>query len=197
VAQPIAICALDTSASCANDRFGPGWSGDRDGEEGNIDGEPEHEMNVPEQDEQYRRQQTVLASDLIIWAMVRLAPNFLVRIAGVPPSLNDEVTPEFRNDLVDGFFPASARHVGLAHDIRTTTPTAPNLPIEQLQMPVLLLSAADEPYKTADIVRYSAPRIPDARAVILETGGHVMIGQNQRVRQEVQSFLHDHVTSAE
>jgi len=139
----------------------------------------------------------VLASDFIVWAMVHVAPSFLVRIAGVPPSLDSEVTPEFREELVDGFFPASARHVGLAYDIRTTTPIAPDLPIEQLQMPVLLVSTADDPYKTADVVRYSAPRIPDVRAVILETGGHVMIGQEERVRQEVQSFLNGHVTTAE
>jgi pimeloyl-ACP methyl ester carboxylesterase len=138
----------------------------------------------------------VLASDFLVWAISHLAPNLLVRVAGVPPSLDRQITPQFRKQLVDGFFPASARHVGLAHDIRTTIPIAPDLPIEQLRMPVMLVSAADDPYNTADVVRYSAPRIPGAKMVILESGGHVLVGQDDLVRQEVQGFLGAQVTNA-
>jgi 2-hydroxy-6-oxonona-2,4-dienedioate hydrolase len=138
----------------------------------------------------------VLASDFIVWAVAHLVPNLLVRVAGVPPSLVGQVTPELRRELVDGFFPASTRHVGLAHDIRTTTPVAPDLPIEQLRMPVLLVGTADDPYKTGDVVRYSAGRLPTAKALILETGGHVLIGQQDRIRQEVQEFLGAHATHA-
>jgi pimeloyl-ACP methyl ester carboxylesterase len=139
----------------------------------------------------------VLASDFIVWAIAHQAPNLLVRVAGVPPALVGQVTPEVRKELVDGFFPASARHLGLAHDIRTTTPIAPDLPIEQLQMPVLLVGTADDPYKTGDVVRYAAGRLPTAKALVLETGGHVLIGQDDRIRQEVQEFLGEHATHAQ
>jgi 2-hydroxy-6-oxonona-2,4-dienedioate hydrolase len=104
---------------------------------------------------------------------------------------------ELREQLVDGFFPASARHVGLAHDIRTTTPIAPDLLIEQLRMPVLLVGTADDPYKTGEVVRYAAGRLPTATALILETSGHVLIGQDDRIRQAVQAFLGAHATHAE
>jgi pimeloyl-ACP methyl ester carboxylesterase len=138
----------------------------------------------------------VLASDFIVWVIAHLAPNLLVRVAGVPPSLVGQVTPEFRKELADGFFPASARHLGLAHDIRTTTPIAPDLPIEQLAMPVLLVGTADDPYKTGDVVRYAAGRLPTAKALILDSGGHVLIGQDHRIRQAVQAFLGTHTTHA-
>jgi 2-hydroxy-6-oxonona-2,4-dienedioate hydrolase len=131
----------------------------------------------------------VLASNFIVWVIAHLVPNLLVRVAGVPPSLVGQVTPQLRKELADGFFPASARHVGLAHDIRTTTPVAPDLPIEQLRMPVMLIGTADDPYKTGDVVRYSAGRLPTAKALILESGGHMLIGQQDRIRQEVQEFL--------
>jgi 2-hydroxy-6-oxonona-2,4-dienedioate hydrolase len=131
----------------------------------------------------------VLASNFIVWAIAHLMPNLLVRVAGVPASLVGQVTPQLRKELADGFFPASARHVGLAHDIRTTTPVAPDLPIEQLRMPVMLIGTADDPYKTRDVVRYSAGRLPTAKALILESGGHMLIGQQDRIRQEVQEFL--------
>ena len=131
----------------------------------------------------------VLASNFIVWVIAHLVPNLLVRVAGVPPSLVGQVTPQLRKELADGFFPASARHVGLAHDIRTTTPVAPDLPIEQLRMPVVLIGTADDPYKTGEVVRSSAGRLPTATALILESGGHMLIGQQDRIRQEVQEFL--------
>ena len=138
----------------------------------------------------------VLASDFIVWVIAHLVPNLLVRVAGVPPSLVGQVTPELRKELVDGFFPASARHLGLAHDIRTTTPIAPDLPIEQLAMPVMLVGAADDPYNTGEVVRYAAGRLPTATALILESGGHILIGQKGRIRQAIQEFLGAHAAKA-
>jgi pimeloyl-ACP methyl ester carboxylesterase len=131
----------------------------------------------------------LLASDFLVWAMARLAPNSLLRVAGVPRSLDSQITPEFRNHVVDWFFPAASRHVGLAYDIRTTTPIAPDLPIEQLRMPVMLVSAADDPYLTADVVRHSARRVPAAKVVMCDSGGHLLLGQTDRLRQEIQGFL--------
>jgi pimeloyl-ACP methyl ester carboxylesterase len=106
------------------------------------------------------------------------------------------VIAAFRKQLVDGFFPASARHLGLAHDIRTTTPIAPDLPIEQLRMPVLLVGTADDPYNTGEVVRYAAGRLPTATALILETGGHILIGQQDQIRQAIQGFLGAQATQA-
>ncbi len=131
----------------------------------------------------------LLASDLFVWTVVRLAPSLLVRVAGVPHALTAQVTPEDRRRILGWFFPAAARHVGLGHDMRTTTPVAPDLPVEDLRMPVLLISAADDPYMTADVVRYTATRLPTATVVLCESGGHVLLGQSERVRREVRGFL--------
>jgi hypothetical protein len=49
-------------------------------------------------------------------------------------------------------------------------------------------SAAD-PYLSAPIVRYSSGRIPWARAVLLERGGHVLVGQERRIQQEVRALF--------
>lgn len=131
----------------------------------------------------------LLAWDFPAWAVTRLAPKVLVRMAGVPRSLDAEVTPEMRTKLVDWFFPAAARHVGTAQDMRTTLPTAPDLPIEDLRMPVMLVSAEDDPYWTAEVVRYSATRLPSAEVVVYESGGHVLLGQDARVERDVRAFL--------
>jgi len=56
-------------------------------------------------------------------------------------------------------------------------------------MPVLLISAADDPYMTADVVRYSATRLPTAKVVIFQSGGHLLLHQDAQVRREVRGFL--------
>lgn len=136
----------------------------------------------------------VLRSDFLVWLTVRLAPGVMLRVAGVPPSVQRDLSPEQRKELLDGFFPASARHAGLTNDIRNAIRGWPDLPIEQLRMPILLLGVADDPYLSAPIVRYSAPRISGVRAVVLERGGHILVGQERRVRQEVRALFGARVT---
>jgi pimeloyl-ACP methyl ester carboxylesterase len=131
----------------------------------------------------------VLRSDFLVWLMARLAPGVLLRAAGAPPSVQRDLSPERRKELLDGFFPASARHAGLTEDIRNAILGWPDLPIEELQMPVLLVGAADDPYLSAPIVRYSSGRIPWTRAVLLERGGHVLVGQEHRIQQEVRALF--------
>jgi pimeloyl-ACP methyl ester carboxylesterase len=140
----------------------------------------------------------VLRSDFLVWLIGRLAPSVLLRAAGAPPSVQRELSPEQRKELVDGFFPASARHAGLTKDIRNAILGWPDLPIEEFEMPVLLIGVEDDPYQSAPVVRYSSGRIPWARAVVLERGGHVMVGQERRVQQEVRTFfLGAHATNKE
>ena len=131
----------------------------------------------------------VLRSNFLVWLMARLAPGLLLRAAGAPPSVQRDLSAQRRKELLDGFFPASARHAGLTNDIRNAILGWPDLPIEEFEMPVLLVGVDDDPYLSAPIVRYSSGRIPWARAVLLERGGHVLVGQERRIRQEVRALF--------
>jgi pimeloyl-ACP methyl ester carboxylesterase len=85
----------------------------------------------------------VLRSDFLVWLMSRLAPSVLLRAAGAPPSVQRDLSPQGRKELIDGFFPASARHAGLTKDIRNAILGWPDLPIEEFEMPVLLIGPGD------------------------------------------------------
>ena len=103
--------------------------------------------------------------------------------------MQPDLSPQLRNELVDGFSPASARHVGLGNDIRNAVRGWPDLPIEQLEMPVLLVGAADDPYQSGPIVRYSSRRVPVARMVLVERGGHILVGHERLIQEELRDFL--------
>src|SRR5215207_2299480 len=51
-----------------------------------------------------------IITDYVLWLMSRLAPSVLLRAAGAPPSVQRDLSPQGRKELIDGFFPASARH---------------------------------------------------------------------------------------
>jgi hypothetical protein len=45
------------------------------------------------------------------------------------------------------------------------------------------------PYWTAGVVCYSARRLPTAKLLVFDTGGHVLLGQDAHVRDAVAQFL--------
>ncbi|GAB92136.1 alpha/beta hydrolase [Gordonia rhizosphera] len=51
------------------------------------------------------------------------------------------------------------------------------------------MHAADDPLASYDAAARAADRIPIARLVSLESGGHLQLGQTERVRTEVEAFL--------
>jgi pimeloyl-ACP methyl ester carboxylesterase len=62
-------------------------------------------------------------------------------------------------------------------------------PLERIAVPTLIISAEDDLYKTLPGARYTAEKIPGAELHVLKSGGHLMVGQTQRVRKLVRDFL--------
>ena len=60
IAALVELRSHTSPSCCADELLCPVRARHRDGEDGNVDREPEHEMYVPERDEQHRRQQSGL-----------------------------------------------------------------------------------------------------------------------------------------
>jgi pimeloyl-ACP methyl ester carboxylesterase len=56
-------------------------------------------------------------------------------------------------------------------------------------VPVLIVSAVDDPLTLYVNAQAMAERIPGARLVTIESGGHMLLGQEERVRSEIGAFL--------
>jgi pimeloyl-ACP methyl ester carboxylesterase len=59
----------------------------------------------------------------------------------------------------------------------------------QLAMPVLIVSTEDDRFGTAQTARDIAARLPQARLVIHPDGGHLWLGRDEAVADEVQRFI--------
>lgn len=65
-------------------------------------------------------------------------------------------------------------------------------PLENVTAPTLIMSAADDPWKTFDAAKYTAENIPGAKFIGFESGGHLLIGQEEKVRSQVAQFIKQH-----
>jgi pimeloyl-ACP methyl ester carboxylesterase len=72
-------------------------------------------------------------------------------------------------------------------------PEVDDFPLEQLSMPTLMIHAADDALARHGTALPAAARIPGARLVTIERGGHLYLGAEARVRHEVAAFIRSHV----
>jgi pimeloyl-ACP methyl ester carboxylesterase len=136
----------------------------------------------------------LLYGDGPMWTLKVIAPALLARLAGVPPGFPSNPDEErFVSEFLDSLFPIAARAEGIAFDAFISNPDVNRYPLERLTVPTLLIHAKDDPLASYDSSARAAERIPGSILVTLESGGHLGLGQNERMRTEVGSFLADRV----
>lgn len=129
-------------------------------------------------------------NDSAMWALKHLGGPMINRLMGVPVGFprNDEQADAI-GELVDSIFPLEPRRPGAVFDAFVFNPEVNDLPLESIAVPTLIVHAKDDPLASFDAAARAAERIPAAKLVGLESGGHLALGQTQRVRSEIARFL--------
>ena len=100
------------------------------------------------------------------------------------PALLGEVSAAERRRafaILDQILPISRRWRGMLNDAKLAGHPE-QVDLSRLRVPMLLLSAADDRFRTASTARAIARRVPGSRLVIYPTGGHIFLGKTARVR---------------
>lgn len=131
-------------------------------------------------------------ADLGYWLAMRIARSWLVRFLGVPPALEAGASAEDRKrvtEVIRSILPLSERLAGLEAD---GAARIEEWPLERIEAPTLIVTAADDLYRTVPGARYTAERIDGAELKILRDGGHLMVGRGDEVRDTIRGFLARH-----
>ena len=135
---------------------------------------------------------TVLRMDFLFWAALKLAPDTMTKVLlGTDPVLVDAASrqdQELIAILKEHILPVSSRRAGLLNDARIMSSLEP-LPLSQIKVPVLAVSAKDDGYKTYEAARYTAEQIPGGRFIGFDQGGHMLVGHVQQYTVEALHFL--------
>lgn len=135
------------------------------------------------------------SADFLFWLATRVARPSVVRFLGSPPLLEAVASAEDRQrvtDVMRSVLPVSSRIRGIAVD--SNIELSP-WPLERMKVPVLIVSAKDDLWRTLPGAWFTAERIPGAELHVLEDGGHLMIGHEKRVTGWIRAFLAPHKSS--
>jgi pimeloyl-ACP methyl ester carboxylesterase len=129
-------------------------------------------------------------SDRAMWTMRALVPPMMGRLMGVPRGFpkNDDDARRME-EMLDSIFPLEPRREGAVFDAFVSNPEVGTYPLEDLAVPTLILHAEDDPLASHEAAANAAGRIPGATLVSLPSGGHLGLGQTERVRNEITAFL--------
>jgi len=132
----------------------------------------------------------VFYNDPAMWTLKVASRPMINRLMGVPTGFpqNDEQA-DVIEELVDSIFPLEPRRAGAVFDAFVSNPEVNAVPLESIEVPTLIVHAKDDPLASYDAATRAAERIPDARLVGLESGGHLALGQTSGVRTEIAAFL--------
>lgn len=134
----------------------------------------------------------VLGSDFLFWTALHVARDPLIRhVLATPPEQVSAASDAERarvNDLADRILPVSSRAVGLRDDTRLGKRLGPYA-LETVRAPTLVVSARDDGFGTYAAAQYTASRIPGARFVGFDHGGHLLVGHDAAVRAHILKLL--------
>jgi pimeloyl-ACP methyl ester carboxylesterase len=95
----------------------------------------------------------------------------------------------FVNEFIDSLFPMSPE--GFNFDLFVSNADVTSCNLEAISVPTLIAHTKDDQLGSHEASQRAAERIPGARFVSLESGGHLMLGQQKKYRDQLADFFRD------
>ncbi len=134
----------------------------------------------------------LLTSDFWFWATTKLAPKQMIKsLLATTPQLLEEVTPEERQRaeiILHELQPISQRTMGMRNDALYAG-SATSIDLAGIRPPMLIVSTEDDLFGTDETARTIAARVPAARLVIYPSGGHIWLGHDEAMANEIMQFI--------
>jgi len=133
----------------------------------------------------------LFASDVPLWAVLRLSPRSLAPMFDARHDLAARMTESeaaFLDAMIAAFLPVTQRRAGLSNEGAAIDPLAAIDPAT-IVAPVLVVHARDDQITPFSTATFTAERIPGAQMLALDSGGHMLLGHHALLRQRVAGFL--------
>lgn len=128
--------------------------------------------------------------DPAMWLLRAIAPLMTAGLMGVPKGFpEDDEQAAYVEEMLDSIFPISPRAEGAIFDAFSSNPEINDYPLELISVPTLIIHTQDDPLASFQAAQTAAERIPGARLIALQSGGHLGLGQTETVREAIADFL--------
>lgn len=140
--------------------------------------------------------QLVTGSDFAFWALRRYLTGQLDRLFVAEDLL---LTAEQRATLRQTeaqMQPVRPRRHGVLFDLYLSNPVVRAFPLEEIAVPTLIINAEDDPLSAFDNAAQAATCIRGAKLLTIATGGHLLLGSEARIREQVAALAAVHTASS-
>jgi pimeloyl-ACP methyl ester carboxylesterase len=132
----------------------------------------------------------LLFTDPVFWTLKTYLPSLFLRCLGMPKGFRP--TPEQWTGILESeesLFPMHPRKQGVLYDSFVSNPDVQGYPLEQISVPTLIINARDDGLSAFQNAVRAAERIPGAELLAIDQGGHMLLGSETLIGQEVARFL--------
>jgi pimeloyl-ACP methyl ester carboxylesterase len=131
-------------------------------------------------------------AQFLLWLTTKVPAIVRLAAGAAPPQLNAADRRELA-EINATLFPLRPRRDGTIFDraVSASHLLADRIPVSQITAPTLIINAAHARLAPHDDAVRFASRLSDARLLELDHGGHVLIGNVQRLREAITQFLTD------
>jgi pimeloyl-ACP methyl ester carboxylesterase len=130
------------------------------------------------------------SADWAFWMFKKLMPSTYSRMMGLPKGYElSAAEKETMASIRELLFPLKPRRDGAVFDGFVSNLAADRFPLEELTVPTLILNARDDHLAPYRFAVEAASRIPAAKLVSIDTGGHIFMGHDNEVREAIQAFV--------
>jgi pimeloyl-ACP methyl ester carboxylesterase len=132
----------------------------------------------------------IIGSDFVYWLALRAASSPLLSLLGVSKEVQKSLTPTEMaqaDRILEAMLPMSRRWHGVLLD--QSHQMLPNVPLEQIHVPGLVIHARDDSLVDWSNGRHAAASVAGAEFMTLERGGHLLLGHYDAIRTKVTAFL--------
>ncbi len=126
---------------------------------------------------------------LPMWALKTFAPSTMARLVSAVPKGFAMTADDARfvSEFIDSLFPLMPE--GYDFDASVSNADVNNYNLEAIRVPTLIVHTKDDQLASHEASKRAAARIPGARFVSLESGGHLMLGQTKIIRGKLADFF--------
>ena len=133
--------------------------------------------------------QAFFGSDRLFWLLKSHAPSLFARILGMPKGFRPAPHERERiEQTMDSLFPIRPRKPGVLFDLYVSNPDVQCYPLEELSVPTLIINAKDDGLSAFGNAAQAAGRIRRSKLVAIDRGGHLLLGSETRIKQEIAAF---------
>ena len=134
----------------------------------------------------------LIGSDFLFWVGLHVTKDQVIQyVLATPPEQVATASPRERariHAMLDHILPVSQRAAGLRSDSTLAKRLGPSA-LNQVSAPTLVVSVRDDGFGTYASAEYTASQIKGARFVGFEHGGHVWVGHDDELQEEILNLI--------